>query len=315
LAAFLIRGGFLLVLAPIVVLPTAIELGNLLAPVITTVAFRGVTPTIAVLAVAGGLAFLFWLVGGGLLAAAAEVELVRRVGADEDIRPARGHPRDRAASHPTVGVLLARLAALLPLLLLALPWSSYRVVLVGYHELTSPTTGGLPLAVRIALGAPDAVALLIVTWVLAELAGGLAARRVITAGDGVRAALGWAMRRLVTRPGRSVALGVATLVPLTAVLILAGAAGTTSWDALRAALAAGGDPPIGMVLVVVLVALFGGGLLLVGVVSAWRGAVWTVEVAGTFGAMAHGPEGQWNGAVDSGTLADLRPRGVDPDTR
>ena len=315
LATFLIRGGFVLVLAPIVVLPTAVEVGNLLAPVLTTLLFRGVTPLIALLQVAGGVAFLIWLLLGGLVAAAAETEVVRRVAADDEVWPTSERSGLTPAAHPTRRVLLVRLAAYLPLLLVALPWSSYRFVLVGYHELTSPSAGGLPLAVRIALGAPDAVALLAVTWVLGEMVGALAARRVVLAGDGVRRALGWAIDRLARRPVRNLALSVVPLVPLAVILVIVGMAGSATWDALRAALSIGGDHLLALLLLVVLVALFAGGLLLIGVVSAFRAAAFTVDVAGTFGATLHDPEGQWNGAVESGTLTDLRPRGVDSDTR
>ena len=105
------------------------------------------------------------------------------------------------------------------------------------------------------------------------------------------------------------------LVPLVVVLAIVGMAGSATWDALRAALSIGGDRLIALFLLVVLVTLFAGGLLLIGVASAVRAAVWTVDVAGTFGATVHDPEGPWNGAVDSGTLTDLRPRGVDSDTR
>jgi hypothetical protein len=315
LATFLIRGGFLLVLAPIVVLPTAVELGNLLAPVLTTLLFRGVTPMIAVLQVAGGVAFLFWLLVGGLIAAAAETELVRRVVADDEVWPAGERPALATAAHPTRRVLLVRLAAYLPLLLVALPWSSYRFVLVGYDELTSPSAGGLPLAIRIALGAPDAVALLVVAWFFGEMVGVLAARRVVLAGDGARRALGWALGRLARRPVRNLALSVVPLVPLAIVLVMVGMAGSATWDALRAALSIGGDSLLALLLLAVLVAMFAGGLLLIGVVSAVRAAVWTVDVAGTFGATVHDPEGPWNAAADSGTLTDLRPRGVDSDTR
>jgi hypothetical protein len=307
LATFLIRGGFVLVLAPIVVLPTAVELGNVLAPVLTTLLFRGDTPVIALLQVAGAVGFFIWLLGGGLVAAAAETEVVRRVAADEEVWIPSERSSLTPAAHPTRRVLLARLVAYAPLLLVALPWSSYRFVLVGYHELTSPTAGGLPLAIRIALGAPDAVAVLVVTWLFGEMVGALAARRMILAGDGVRRALGWAIGNLARRPVRTLALSVVPLVPLIVVLVIVGMAGSATWDALRAALAIGGDRLVALVLLVVLVALFGGGLLLVGVVSAWRATVWTVDEAGTFGVIVHDPEGQWNGVADSGTLTDLRP--------
>lgn len=321
LAAFLVRGGFLLVLAPIVVLPTAVELGNLLSPVLTTLLFRGVTPYIALLQVAGAVGFLLWLLVGGLIAAAAETELVRRVAADDDVRglgqPSGVPPAAHAAPATQAArrILSVRLAAYLPLLLVAVPWATFRFVQVGYDELTSPTAGGLPLAVRIALGAPDAVALLIVAWLLGEIVGGLAARRVVLGGAGVRAALRWATRRLAQRPLRMTALSLGPLVALVAILGIAGMAGSATWDAVRAALSVRGDDLLAVVLLLVLVAMFAGGLVLIGVASAWRAAVWTVDVAGTFGATVHDPEGQWNGVTDSGTLADLRPRGVDPDTR
>ena len=307
LATFLIRGGFVLVLAPIVVLPTAVELGNLLAPVLTTLLFRGVTPMIAVLQVVGGVAFLFWLLVGGLVAAAAETEVVRRVAADDEVWLPAERSRLAPAAHPTRRVLLVRLAAYLPLLLVALPWSSYRFVLVGYDELTAPSAGGLPLAIRIALGAPDAVALLVVAWLLGEIVGALAVRRVVLAGDGAWSALAWALSCLARRPARNLALSVVPLVPLVVVLVIVGTAGSATWDALRAALSIGGDRLIALVLLAALVALFAGGLLLIGVASAVRAAVWTVDVAGTFGATVHDPEGQWNGVAESGTLTDLRP--------
>jgi hypothetical protein len=64
---------------------------------------------------------------------------------------------------------------------------------------------------------------------------------------------------------------------------------STTWDALRAALA-DRDASIGTSLTLVLfVALFAGSLVLLALTAAWRSAVWTVEVddakrtAGTFG--------------------------------
>jgi hypothetical protein len=316
LATFLIRGGFLLVLAPIVVLPTAVELGNLLSPLLTTLLFRGVTQAIVVLQLAGGVGFLVWLLLGGLVAAAAESEVVRRVAADDEAWVPAARPIGFVmAEHVARRVLVVRLSAYLPLLLVGLPWSLYRFVLVGYHELTTPSAGGLPLAFRIALGAPDAVALLVAAWLFGEIVGALGARRVILFGDGFRRALGRAIAGFVQRPLRCVVLIVVPLVPLVVVLLIVGMAGSATWDALRAALSFGDQPGVALGLLLLLVAMFGGGLLLIGVVSAWRAAIWTVEVAGTFGATVDDPEGQWHAVADSGTLADLRPRGVDPDTR
>ena len=94
LAGFLVRGGVVLVAAPIVVLPTAGGLANILAPLLEDVAFGRRTIELAgtvAIALAG---VVVWVVGGGLLAALAEVEAARRVAADLDgLRP-----RDRSSA-------------------------------------------------------------------------------------------------------------------------------------------------------------------------------------------------------------------------
>jgi hypothetical protein len=315
LASFLLRGGFLLVLAPIVVVPSAVGLGNVLTPLVSTLVFHGLTPSITVLLTAAGIGALLWLVGGGLLAAAVESELVRRIAADEEAwAPGVSAAEIRLAAHPAWRVLIVRLIASLPLLL-ALSWGAIRIVTVAYRELTVPSDVTVPLVTRVVGGAPDAVGVVIATWMLGETVGGLAARRVILLGEGVAGALGAGLRRCLRSPLRCVALAIVPLVPLAVALVVIGLAGSAAWEALRAALSLDAAGIVVLLLVVVLVALFVGGLLLLGVLSAWRAAVWTVDLIGTFGSTRHGPEGQWNGVGDSGTLSDLRPRGADPDTR
>lgn len=312
LASFLVRGGFLLVLAPIVVLPTAVGLANVLAPPLTTLVFRGITPSIA-LALAGlVVAALVWLIGGGLLSAAAEAELVRRVAADEDAWPAgasRGEVVETQA--PAWRLLTVRLLAHLPLVL-ALAWGAIRIVTVAYRELSVPSDTTMPVAVRIAAGAPDALAAVIGAWLLGETVGSLAARRVAMLGERVPSALGRSVVRFVRHPLRTASLALVPLAPLVLVLVAAGLAGSAAWDALQASLSFGTSPLVTIGLVMLLVILFGGGLLLVAVTSAWRAAVWTVDLAGTFGATTHDPQGGWKAGVESATLSELRPGGVDP---
>ncbi len=313
LATFLLRGGFLLVLAPIVVLPSAVAVGNVLTPLLSTVVFRGFATIAAPLAVVG-LGALLWLCGGGLIAAAAESELARTVARDDDAWPAGRAPRDVAtAGHPAPRVLTVRLIAHLPLLL-ALSWGAIRIVAVTYRELTVPSDVAVALVVRVAGGATDAVVVVVGAWLLGETVGGIAARRVILFGDRVPSALGRATIRLLRHPLRCLVLAAVPLVVLLLVLVAVGLAGSATWDALRAALSFG-DGASALALVLVLVALFAGGLVLIGAISAWRAAVWTVDWAGTFGGAGYDPEGQWNSAADSATLHDLRPRGVDPDPR
>jgi hypothetical protein len=314
LAAFLLRGGFLLVLAPIIVLPTTVGLGNILTPLVTALAFRGFA-AIALPLAAVGVAGLLWLVGGGVVAAAVESELVRRVAADDEAWPGALPPRGLApAEHPAWRVVTVRLIAHVPLVL-ALSWGAIRIVAVAYRELTVPSDVAVALAIRVVGGAPDAVALVIAAWLLGETVGSLAARRVILLGEHVPSALGRAVVRLVRHPLRCVALALIPLLPQILVLAAVGIAASATWDALRAALSFEGEPLVTLALLAALVGLFSGGLLLIGVASTWRAAVWTADLAGTFGVAGHGPEGQWNGETESGTLSDLRPRGVDPDPR
>jgi hypothetical protein len=315
LTTFLMRGGFLLVLAPIVVLPSAVAVGNILTPILSTVVFQGLTPSIALLLAAVATTGLVWLIGAGLLAAVAESALVLEVAADDETWPAGGPPEalvpvGRAAWR----VLMVRLIAHVPLAL-ALAWGAIQIVTVAYRELTVPSDVAVALVLRVAGGATDAVVVVLVAWLMGETVGSIAARRVILLADGVPRALRGAVARVVRHPFRSLIFAVLPLVPLALVLIVVGLAGSATWNALRAALSFGDEPLVALVLLLVFVALFAGGLLLIGVSSAWRAAIWTTEVAGTFGATQHDPEGPWIGAPDSGTLSDLRPRGVDPDTR
>ena len=319
LATFLLRGGILLVLAPIVVLPSAVAVGNVLTPLLSNVVFRGVA-TIAVPLAVLGFGALLWLCGGGLIAAAAESELARTVAQDDEAWPAGRAPRDLApAAHPAWRVLTVRLIAHLPLLL-ALSWGAIRIVAVTYRELTVPSdVGGGPR--RPGRGRRHG----------RRRRGrrGVAARRD---GRRDRRAPGHPARRTGPEgagPGRPsdccatrCAASCWPLVPLVVlllVLVAVGLAGSATWDALRAALSFGTDGVTdgvaALALVGVLVALFAGGLVLIGVISAWRAAVWTVDWAGTFGGAGYDPEGQWNSVADSATLHDLRPRGVDPDPR
>jgi hypothetical protein len=314
LAAFLLRGGFLLVLAPIVVLPSAVSLGNVVTPLLSTVVFQGFTPPIALALTAAGTGALLWLFGGGLIAAAAESEVVREIASDEEGSAIGPAPVVAAlAGGPAWRVLAVRLLAHVPFVL-AVSWGATRIVAVAYRELTVPSDVAVSLVARVIGGAGPALAIVLLAWLLGEAVGAIAARRVILLGDGVVTALRGALRWIVRRPRRCVALGIIPLLPLALLLVVIGLAGSATWGLLRTALALNGGTGwlVGFALVTTLVGLFGAGLLLIGATAAWRSAVWTVELARTFGVTGHGPEGEWKGRSDSGTLGDLRPRVVDP---
>src|SRR5215207_6413691 len=85
LAGFLVRGGILLVLLPIVILPTPAGLASLLAPTIESFAFGTLTPERIALVLAA-VATLFVMVGGpGLAGAWLDMEQLREAAGDEDL--------------------------------------------------------------------------------------------------------------------------------------------------------------------------------------------------------------------------------------
>ena len=284
LVGFLVRGGWLIVLAPIVVLPTAVGLANVVAPLVEDIAFGRRTDEVIMVGAITAVVALVWLIGGGLLAAAAEVEGVRQT-----ILGLGDPPRADARAHPVWRVLAVRSVTLIPLVI-ALAWSSFRLISVAYRELTVPSDVTTPISFRILAGAPDAVIAMVLTWLFAEIVGGLGARRVILSGADVRTAVARSMRDLRGGVGRLIALALLSAAVLVITIGVTGLATGTVWDALRAALSEA-DVSIGVVsLLVLFVTLFSAGLVILGVTTAWRSALWTVVVAreggtaaGTFG--------------------------------
>lgn len=288
LAAFLIRGGWLLIVAPIVVLPTAVGLANVIAPLLEDVAFgRRTGELIALVALLLG-GTVAWLIGGGFVAAVAEVELVRQVAKELGFRRGVGAVAPgmwRAAWRVTA----LRLAAHVPFAI-AFVWGAARLASVGYAELTVPSDVAVPAVWRIAAGAPDAILALAVTWLIGETVGALGARRVVLAGERARTALRIAAGAFFRSALRPTALAVLSTTVLLVVIAVAGLATGAALEALRSGFASG-DASVGTtVLVVVFVGLFSGGLVLVGLTAAWRGAIWTVEAGadldGTFGGVS-----------------------------
>lgn len=313
LAGFLLRGGIVVIVLPILVLPSAVGLANAFGPMLTTLVLGGPSPQIVVLlAAVVGAAFL-WLLGGGWLAAALEAEAIRRIAVEEALERDGGTPapRVRAAAGQ---ILAARLVAGLPLAVAAAA-GSLRLVELTYRELTLPSAIGAPLVVRVIRGAPDALFWIVVTWLLMEVWGAIAARRIVLRGDAAGAALRHAVVQLLRRPLSTVALAILPLATLLVVLVPSAVALSVTWQAIRAQLADAAEPLLVAASVTTFVALWGGMLVLLGLVTAWRSAAWTIEGAGTFGGVPHPLSGEWLAAARSTTVGDLRPRRADQDPR
>jgi hypothetical protein len=281
LATFLLRGGLLLVMLPIVVLPSPVGLGNLLAPTLVTVVLRGVSVEVALLVGFTVLALLAWFVVGGLLAAMLEAEAARIVARDEELTdaglPPAGHNRGARARdrHVAVGILAARAVAHLPTGA-ALVWGSARLATVAYHELTSPLDVTTPIVLRVLGGAPEVIALVVGLWMAGEIVGALAARRIALDGAGVVGALRDAVVAVLRRPIAVVADFAVPTAGLALVMLPSTLAAAAAWGLVRAAMRSRGDPAGATLGVVLFVSLWLVGLVLVAVTAAWRSAVWSV---------------------------------------
>ena len=66
----------------------------------------------------------------------------------------------------------------------ALALGSIRLVFVTYRELTTPIDVATPIVIRVLRGSPEVVVGVVFTWMLAEIVGAVAARRIALDGCG-----------------------------------------------------------------------------------------------------------------------------------
>ncbi|MEO8570334.1 MAG: hypothetical protein ABI553_01425 [Chloroflexota bacterium] len=280
LATFLLRGGIAIVALPILVLPTPVGIGNAIGPALTAIAFGSFPTQIVVVLAAIVVVVLVWLVAGGWLAAFVEAEEVRIVVDDEEValhESAAMARRSRPSSRRRIAgrILVARLVAALPLAVV-LAVASVRLVLVTYRELTAPIDVTTPILLRVLRASPEVVVAIVLAWTVAEIVGSLAARRIAQTDAGIGVALRRVLAMWRRQPISTLVRFVVPTLVLLLVLALAALAAAATFDAVAGVLY-GGPDPVGTVLAVAaLVAVWAIGLLLTGVVCAWRAAVWTV---------------------------------------
>lgn len=304
LAGFLVRGGLLIAMLPIVFLPSPVGLGNLLAPTLVSFVFGGVSMGF-LLVLAGIVAVgLAWLLAGGLVAAACEVELIRTVSEDEDVTG--GIAVDRPMpTRASARVLAIRLLAMAPSVLV-MAWAATRVVARTYRELTLPSDVTTPIAWRVITALPEVVVAIVVAWLVGELVAGVAIRRLALEDRSIGGGLVHGVIAIGRAPLRTVTLFVVPLIALALVLIPTAAASSAAWRLVDASLRDDVDPRLTALAVGAFCGLWLGGLALTGVVCAWRHAVWTVDAVrrrpGTFGATVAARPGDWNPGSPSVTL-------------
>ena len=273
LAGFLARGGIVALLLPIVVVPTPSGVADVIAPAIVPFAFGLVAPALVVLVAGVALLVAAWVVLGGLVGAWADVELVREVVADDEAAVAPITQRE----HPVIAAFAVRLLSAIPLAL-ALSVAAVEIVTAAYAELTSPLEVVTPLFVRVLSDVPVAISLVVVAWALCEAAGGVAVRHLLLRGASVPGALreGWLV--FLRRPFSSAATLILTDLAVIAAVVLTVLCAGVAWSGARFALLAR-EPLQAPIAVVLLVVVWLGGIVLIGVATAWRAAAWTLETA------------------------------------
>ena len=287
LLGFLARGGLVVFLLPIVVLPTPIGISNAIGG--TALTASGPSDGLIRLMVAGvvlvmGLVAVGATVGAvaDLLLGRAAVTLMLAESHTHAIGPGRpaADPAGPAVpgTSPVLGrLIVVRIVALVPIAI-AVAWATSRLVAAGYHQLILPDDLTVPLGVRILLEALDAAALVVAVWLIAEFLGGIAVRQVILAGFSIPGAAGATILAVARRPLASLATFV---IGVLALAITAGPALLVSavlWSRLQALLADGA--PIVLVLPATFsfVLVWGGSLLAIGAVVAWRSLLGSLDV-------------------------------------
>ena len=270
LAAFLVRGGILVLLLPLVSLPSAPAVATLLAPTVEAIAigrqsFAAALVGAALIALVLGVLAVAALAGTWLdNAMAREAE----VAAELDLR----QPEVGPSAWRTLGI---RLLGHLPTLI-ALGYGAVRIVIVTYQELLSPGNPAVPLGLRVLGRAPDAIAIVAVAWLLGEAIGGLAARRSAE-GETVGHAMRGAIRDLLRWRGAATFV-VTDAVVVGVVLLLITVVGRAA-EHVRVYLFDRVDDVSLAAALLLLVTTWVLALAVLGAALAWRSTAWTVEAA------------------------------------
>jgi hypothetical protein len=318
LAGFLARGGLILFLVPIVVVPTPAGVANVVAPWLVPFVFGQVSAEAVVIIGLTVVGIVGWVVTGGLLGAWVDVLLIREASANEELGFGQIAAPPAHRRRVTAAAFVVRLLAHAPLAI-ALAWSAARIGQAGYRELVNPLEVVSPLVVRIVSAVPDAVAAVAIAWLIGEATGGLAVRHLVLGGASPARSVREAYLDLVRHPSTLATLGLTTFGLLVTTVPSVVAAGV-GWSWARMMLLGGALPPQAGAAIVLFVVLWLGGLVLAAGVAAWRSYAWTAEwlrhrvgsgwdlgpasehEVGTIGGSGSPRPGGWSSSGSSGTV-------------
>jgi hypothetical protein len=283
---FLLRGGIVLLTVPVLILPSPVAVRLLIGE---NLGSAGFTPAFYGLMALGAAVLVGLVLAGLLVAAYVELAAFERFLAARQEGEARPVPRLDASQRrqAVTGLLTVQLFALSALVAAAIPLVA-GAAQVTYDELLRPSqaTGSLYERVLGQLGAP--LILLLAVLVLVEVASAVASRRLLrgafglTVGPSPLTALLVGLGRPVVRPLSTVgtallgwSITLALLVPVVWAIGLA-------WQVTRSALLdpqalTGAGVGAAALAVVVLCAIWLGGIAVAGVAAALRAGLWSAE--------------------------------------
>lgn len=271
LAAFLVRGGVLIVVVPLLVLPSPAQLASVVPVTVSGTGLAHPTPALVAILVVTGLVTFAVVVTTTVVGTWLDAALVDATAADEEVEALA--PTAGLRRVPLESALEVRLTAHLPTAV-ALGFGAFAFTDALTAELLSPSPGR-PLLLQVLQRAPLAAAFVVVAWIVGEAWGGLALRRLV-ATTSTLGALRAGLTDLV-RPS-----GLATLVVTSAVVALPvialWLAARRAFDRLWPLLVEPADGGSVLLALGLLVATWLAGLWLLGIALAWRSAAWTAEV-------------------------------------
>jgi hypothetical protein len=310
LGGFLIRGGLIVFLLPIVVLPTPIGLADFIG--FQAITAGGLSPNFIILIAVLVVSVAAGVVASALVGAVSDIQLAREAAALHAARttgqahaaerrpeardwdavmggsPSRAPSTDPAAlgAETTIErglllrVVLIRLIAIVPFAI-AVTWGVSRLVTATYDQLVSPSDTATPLVLRILQEGSDAAIVVVAMWLLTETIGGLGVRHLVMDGGSVRRALWRALTDPFRRPFTTAANVILGLVALSVVAVPAFVASSLVWGLIRSLV----EPDVHLLSLllatVVFVAAWAAGLALAAVVMTWRQLVGGLEVVRT----------------------------------
>jgi len=164
-----------------------------------------------------------------------------------------------------------------PLIVGVLAWPT--LYNATYQELILPEDLVTPLPIRVIAHVPLVLVSLAGAWLLADAAAAVAVRRLVLERRGVAAAWAFGWADLVRRPHRIVPVALLGDIVLALATGPALVAAALAWARVREALELAGGSPIGIVVVALWVGIWLGAVVLAGVGSAARSALFTLEGA------------------------------------